>query len=171
MYLTERLTPCSDCWTTFFWLIPVNVSFMFSLTVLCVLSSEPPVPASYYWYFLSIIKNQIVGSPPFVINGKATLLNMGFRLFNTTWLSTTISTQDCLLNPDICQTGFAIGIKIRLDLSVKFCKTPRYILDTGPGAKAQGVSLYVEGGILVAQVTSSRGTWQVKRFKLKRKMS
>jgi len=126
-----------------------------------LLSLEPPVPASYYWYFLAYRKNQIFGTPPFLINGEAHLLNMGFQLVNKTWLSTTISVQDCLLNPDSCQTGFAIGIKVRIDLSVKFCKQPKYILDTGPGAQAQGVSLYLAGGKLVAQVKSSKGTWQV----------
>ena len=86
---------------------------------------------------------------------------MGFQFANKTWLSTTISVQDCLLNPDNCQTGFAIGIKVRIDLSVKLCKQPKYILDTGASTKAQGVSVYVAGGMVVAQVTSSKATWKV----------
>ena len=122
---------------------------------------EAPVPASYYWYFLALKQNEVYGIPPLTINGQARLLNMGFQIVNKTWLSTTISAQDCLLNPDSCMKGFTIGIKIRLDLSVKFCKQPRYILDTGPSVKAKGVSLYVTGGMLVARVTSSQGTWQV----------
>ena len=122
---------------------------------------EPPVPASYYWYFLALQKNQVYGIPPLLINGQASLLNMGFRIVNKTWLSTTISAQDCLLNPDNCLKGFTIGIKIRLDLSIKYCNQPRYIIDTGPSVKSQGVSLYVIKGMLVARVTSSKGTWQV----------
>ena len=122
---------------------------------------EPPVPASYYWYFLALQKNQVYGIPPLFINGQASLLNMGFRIVNKTWLSATISAQDCLLNPDNCLKGFTIGIKIRLDLSVKSCNEPRYIIDTGPSVKSRGVSLYVLKGMLVARVTSSQGTWQV----------
>lgn len=99
--------------------------------------------------------------PPLFINGQASLLNMGFRIFNKTWLSTTLSNEDCLLNPDKCLKGFSIGIKVRIDLSVSRCKQPRYILDTGPSLKSQGVSIYVNGNMLVARVISSKGTWQV----------
>lgn len=127
-------------------------------------SLEPPIPASYYWYFLAYKQNQVFGVPPMFISGQASLLNMGFRIFNKTWLGTTISTQDCLLNPDNCLKGFSIGIKVRLDLSIKFCKQPRYILDTGPSVKSQGVSIFAAGGMLVARVTSSKGTWQVCRL-------
>ena len=139
-----------------------NSESLFIFLSFCLLFLlEPPVPASYYWYFLALQKNQVYGIPPLLINGQASLLNMGFQIVNKTWLSTTISAQDCLLNPDICLKGFTIGIKIRLDLSVKSCKQPRYIIDTGPSVKSQGVSLYVMGGMFVANVTSSKGTWQV----------
>ena len=124
------------------------------------LSTEPPIPASYYWYLLAFKKNQIYGVPPLVINGQARLLNMGFML-NDTWLSTTISSQDCLLKLDNCQKGFTIGIKLRIDMSLKYCKQPKYILDTGPSVKSQGVSLFIAGGMLVARVTSSKQFWQV----------
>ena len=123
--------------------------------------AEPPVPTSYYWYFLALKQNQIFGTPPFLINGQARLLNMGFQLFNRTWLSTNLSVQDCMLNPDNCQKGFSVGIKVRIDLSVKSCKEPIFILDTGPSVKSRGVSLYITGSMLVARVTSSKGTWQV----------
>nr|XP_058946642.1 uncharacterized protein LOC131774603 [Pocillopora verrucosa] len=124
---------------------------------------EPPIPASYYWYFLALEKNKIFGVPPLYISGQVSLLNMGFRIFNRTWLATTISSQDCLLNPDSCEKGFTIGIKLRLDLSVKSCKQqPRYIIDTGPSVKARGVSLYAVGDTLVARVVSSTKTWEVK---------
>lgn len=125
-------------------------------------SLEPPIPASYYWYFLALEKNKIFGVPPLYISGQVSLLNMGFRIFNRTWLATTISSQDCLLNPDSCEKGFTIGIKLRLDLSVKSCKQqPRYIIDTGPSVKARGVSLYAVGDTLVARVVSSTKTWEV----------
>lgn len=125
-------------------------------------SLEPPIPASYYWYFLALEKNKIFGVPPLYISGQVSLLNMGFRIFNRTWLATTISSQDCLLNPDSCEKGFTIGIKLRLDLSIKSCKQqPRYIIDTGPSVKARGVSLYAVGDTLVARVVSSTKTWEV----------
>lgn len=150
-----RIFPCLSL---FFFPLPLFIFCHFWLICFLV---EPPVPASYYWYFLALQKNQVYGTPPLLINGQASLLNMGFRIFNKTWLSTTISAQDCLLNPDNCLKGFTIGIKIRLDFSMKSCSERRYIIDTGPSVTSRGVSLFFMKGVLVARVTSSKGTWQV----------
>lgn len=69
--------------------------------------------------------------------------------------------QDCLVDPDKCQSGFTVGIKLKFDASIMSCKVPRFIIDTGPSVEDRGLSLYTAGGKIVVLVASSQNTWKV----------
>ena len=113
-----------------------------------------------------ITKGKIAGQPPLVIGGKYQLINMGFLFLNQTYVVTQISAQDCLVNPDKCDSGFTVGIKIKLDPSVLACKGPRFIVDTGPGVGMRGLSVYTVAGKVVAVVATSTKFWKVLRSQL-----
>ncbi|XP_031555970.1 uncharacterized protein LOC116292758 [Actinia tenebrosa] len=127
-----------------------------------IASNAPPVPTSYYWYFLAVKGNQITGSPPLLISGTYKLIDLGY-LFNSkqSWVQTRITRQDCLLNPEACLTGLSIGFKIKLDKSIASCQEPRYLLDTGATSlMTRGVSVFVVGETLSVQISTSKNVYK-----------
>lgn len=131
-----------------------------------ILFPAPPVPTSYYWYFLAINGNQISGSPPLLISGTYRLIDLGY-FFNSrkSWVQTRITKEDCLLNPQACLSGLSIGFKIKLDKSIASCQEPRYLLDTGATSlMTRGVSVFVVGETLTVQITTAKNVYKVLTF-------
>ena len=143
-----------------------NNPFFQHILIAVYLFPAPPVPTSYYWYFLAVTGNRITGSPPLLTSGTYKIIDLGY-LFNSrqSWAQTTITRQDCLLNPEACLSGLSIGFKIKLDKSMASCQEPRYLLDTGAiSLMTRGVSVFVVGETLSVQITTSKSIYKVLQF-------
>lgn len=124
---------------------------------------NPPVPFSYYWSLSSINKGFVEGNPAFKVNGGVTPADGGLAFDGKTgWLGAHVDKMDCLVDPERCTKGFAIGTKINIDPSALSSKEEKYIIDTGAESTAKrGVSLYTMDGKLVFVLATTGKTWEV----------
>ena len=125
---------------------------------------SPPVPYSYYWSLSSINKGFVEGNPAFQVNGGVTAEDGGLAFDGQTgWLGAHVDKRDCLIDPQRCTKGIAIGTKININESSLSSKEEKYIIDTGAESTAKsGVSLYTMNGKLAFVLATTDKTWEVR---------
>ena len=96
-------------------------------------------------------------------------MDLGY-LFNSknSWVEGQISTQDGLLDPEKLTAGLSIGLKVKLDESMRLCTEPRYLVDTGSASlQTRGLSIYLVGNALTVQITTSSEIFRVSRYTIR----
>ena len=78
-----------------------------------------------------------------------------------TSLSGTLPSTACVVDPDMCTTGFALGMKLRFDDLSLTSNKPQYVVDTGADSNAKGVSVFLQLNSLYFKVATSRTVYQV----------
>ena len=63
----------------------------------------------------------------------------------------------------LCEQGFSVGMKIKLDDTAKEYNSPRFIIDTG-GHNGQGLSVYLQNNKLYVEVAYNTKMWRVCIF-------
>lgn len=91
------------------------------------------------------------------------MIDLGY-LFNSkdSWVEGQISNQDGLVDPDKLTAGFSVGLKVKLDETIRLCKEPRYLVDTGAASlQTRGLSIFVVGSSLTVHITTSKQIFKV----------
>jgi len=111
----------------------------------------------------------------------------GVKLDNTQCLSDkdfALGTDTCILNPRNCQNGLSVGFFYKMEYEVEGCSDTSsggecidpasletnftrsfrrsYLLSTGGEAGSPGISIYREGPIMGATLSTGDQTWEVK---------
>ena len=71
----------------------------------------------------------------------------------------------CISDPEKCNSGMTIGLKLKFDDSVSSTKGPQYIADSGgSNDESKGFSLFVNDGLLYAVVSQADTVWRVSEL-------
>ena len=119
---------------------------------------------SHSYALLEHKDNVILGNPNLNVHGDIQSVTGGGLELNgvSDWIDGHFKGTDCLIDPGLCPDGFSISGKFKFDESVKGYADARYVLDTGAhGGSSRGISVYLKGGKLHFQLTTSAKTWTV----------
>ena len=120
---------------------------------------------SHSYALLEIEDSQILGNPTLNAHGSITSVTGGGLHEDGvgTWIDGRFKETDCLVDPGLCTDGFSLAGKFKFDPVVVNYTDARYVLDTGAhGGSSRGVSMYLKGGKLHFQLTTSAKTWTVR---------
>lgn len=105
---------------------------------------------------------QVPGNPPLTSHGTLQPIQGGMSFDGAdTSLSGTLPSTACLVDPDMCTTGFALGMKLRFDDLSLTSNKPQYVVDTGASINGKGVSVFLQLNSLYFKVATSRTVYQV----------
>ena len=68
----------------------------------------------------------------------------------------------CVIDPDSCVGGFALGMKLRFDELSLSSNKPQYVLDSGGSTNSKGVSVFLQLNSLYFKVATSNVMYQVR---------
>lgn len=110
----------------------------------------------------STATKKIPGNPDLIIHGEMTLLEGGLAFDgHESHAVSQIASDDCIINPEMCNDGMSFGTKLRFD-KISDDRQRGYIVDTGAHNKhMRGFSLFSERDNLVALVRSADREWKV----------
>ena len=126
-------------------------------------SPAPPVSPSYSWILSSLGDKILPGNPPLASHGtlEPVLGGMSFDGAQTS-LSGTLPSTACVIDPDVCIDGFAVGMKLRFDELSLGSNKPQYVLDTGASDNYKGVSVFLQLNSLYFKIATSNAAYQVR---------
>lgn len=80
------------------------------------------------------------------------------------FLSAELPKTACMIDPNMCISGFAVGLKLRFsDLSLT-SNAPQYVIDTGASASNKGVSVFLQLNSLYFKIVTSNAVYQVRVY-------
>lgn len=106
--------------------------------------------------------NRIPGNPPLETHGslQPILGGMSFDGAQTSLIGQLPNTA-CIIDPDMCIGGFALGMKLRFDDLSLTSNTPQYVIDTGASTNGKGVSVFLQLSALYFKIATSNAVYQV----------
>ena len=123
----------------------------------------PPVNPSHSWILSSLNDKKVPGNPPLTSHGTLEHVLGGVNFDGAqASLSGTLPSASCVVDPDLCVDGFAVGMKLRFDDLSLTTNKPQYVLDTGASDNYKGVSVFVQLSSLYFKVATSNAAYQVR---------
>ena len=140
-----------------------SIQSVFLTVKFSLYSPGPPVSPSYSWILSSLGDKIVPGNPPLASHGtlEPVLGGMSFDGAQTS-LSGTLPSTACVIDPDMCIDGFAVGMKLRFDELSLGSNKPQYVLDTGASDNYKGVCVFLQLNSLYFKIATSNAAYQVR---------
>ena len=107
---------------------------------------------------------QVPGNPPLSIVGSLGAVPGGASFDGTqSSLKGQLPGTACVIDPDMCINGFALGAKLRFSDMSLTSNTPQYVIDTGASNGNKGVSIFLQLNSLYFKIVTSNAAYQVRK--------
>ena len=108
---------------------------------------------------------QVPGNPPLEIHGSLEPI-LGGSSFDgvQSSLSGKLPSTACVIDPNMCISGFAIGAKLRFSDASLTSNAPQYVIDTGASANNKGISVFLQLNSLYFKIVTSNAVYQVRVY-------
>jgi len=125
--------------------------------------AAPPVNPSHSWILSAMNDKLVPGNPPLVIQGSLEAVQGGSRFDGAkSSLSGALPGTACVCDPDMCISGFAVGVKLKFSDESLTYNAPQYVIDTGASANNKGISVFLQLNSLYFKIVTSNAVYQVR---------
>lgn len=105
---------------------------------------------------------QVPGNPPLSIVGGLEAVPGGARFDGIqSCLSGQLPSKACVIDPDMCVDGFAVGAKLKFSDMSLTSNAPQYVVDTGASNGNKGVGMFLQLNALYFKIVTSNAVYQV----------
>ena len=110
---------------------------------------------------------QVPGNPPLSIVGGLEAVPGGARFDGIqSCLSGQLPSTACVIDPDMCVDGFAVGAKLKFSDMSLTSNAPQYVVDTGASNGNKGVGMFLQLNALYFKIVTSNAVYQVNALLL-----